>query len=198
MIGLVRLEDDLAGRVGAACSTGDLGEQLEGSFGCAEVWEGKALIGERDTNERDRGDVVAFGDHLCADQHVDFARSQSIENLLDAVSRCRVAVEPSDPGFRETLFDGLLELFGAYPKPLVLGAAARRAGHGDRPMEVAVVATQRALPSMLGECDAARGTLRDRAASRAAHAWRKASPIEENDRLMAGTQTFADRKMKRP
>ena len=47
VVGLVGLEDDFAGSVGAACTAGDLGEQLESAFGRAEVWEREALIRER-------------------------------------------------------------------------------------------------------------------------------------------------------
>jgi hypothetical protein len=198
VIRLVRLQDDLAGAVGAAGATGDLSEQLEGSFGCAEVGEGEALIGERNADERHRGNVVAFGDHLCANQHVDFAGSQSIEHRLDAVPGRRVAIEPRDARFGETLFDRFLELLGANPDPFVLGAPARCAGHGGRPMEVTVVAPERTLPSMLGERDAARGTLGDRAARRAANAWRKPATVEEQNRLMAVVQTFTHRMMQRP
>jgi hypothetical protein len=163
-----------------------LGEQLEGSFGCAEVWEGEALIGECNADERHCGNVVSFGDHLCAHQHVDLAATQSIENRLDAVPGGRVAVESSDAGLGETLFDGLLELFGPNSDPLVFGAPARGASHRDRPMEIAVVTSERALPPMLGERYATRGTLSHRAARGTAHARRKTAPIQEDDRLMAG------------
>jgi hypothetical protein len=186
VIGLVGLQDDFAGCVGAACAAGDLGEQLEGSFGCAEVWKGEALIGKCDADERHCGDVVSFGDHLCAHQHVDLAAPQAIENRLDTVPGSRVTVEPSNAGLGEALFDGVFELFGPYPDPLLLGAAARGARHRGRPMEIAVVASKRALPSMLGESDATRGTLSHRAACGAAHTRRKPAPVEEDDRLVAG------------
>jgi hypothetical protein len=198
VVGLIGLQDYLPGGVGAAGPARDLGEQLEGAFGGTKVWEGEALVGQRDADEGHAGDVVAFGDHLCADQHVNFASSQPVENRLDAVPRGCVAVEPSDARLGETLLDRLLELFGANPEPFVLGAPARRAGHGDRPVEITVVASQRALPSMFGKRDAAGGTLSHGAACRAAHAWGKATSVEEEDRLVAGVQAFAERGMKRP
>jgi hypothetical protein len=198
VVGLVRLEDDFAGSVGAACTAGDLGEQLESAFGCAEVWEREALISERNANQCDCGDVVSFGDHLCAHQHVDLAAAQPIENLFDAVARCRVAIEPSHAGLGETLFDGLLELFGSHPKAFLLSAPARGARHRNRPVEITVVTTKRALPPVLGQRDTARRALGHHAACRTAHTRRKTAPVEENDRLMAGFQTVADRRMEGP
>ena len=50
---------------------------------------------------------------------------------------------------------------------------------------------------MLREGDAAGGTLHDRAACCASHAWREPATIEEDDRLMTGIQALADRGMKR-
>ena len=198
VIGLVGLQNDLAWGVGAARAAGDLGEQLESSLRSAKVREGEALIGERDANQGHRCDVVPLGDHLSAHQHVDFACAQAIEHRLDAITRRRVAIEPCDPSLREALFDRLFELFGPDPDPLVLGAPARRTGNRDGPMKITVVASKRALPTVLGQCDTARWALCDRPTSGTAHARRKATTVEEDDRLMAGLQAFANRGMKRP
>jgi hypothetical protein len=197
MIGLEGLQDDSASGVRTTCATGDLSEELEGSFGRSKIWEGEALIGKRDADQGDCGDVVPFGDHLGAHQHVDLATTQPIEDRLDAIPRRGVAVEPSHPGFRETLFDGPLELFGTDPEPFVFGAPARSAGNSNGPLKVAVVAPKRALCPMLGQGHAARRALGDSAARRTAHARRKTTPVEKEDRLMAGLQALTDRGMKR-
>jgi hypothetical protein len=93
---------------------------------------------------------MAFGDHLCAHQHVDLAPAQSIEDRLDPVPRRGVPIQPSNAGLWETLFDGFLELLRADPEALDFGAPARSAGNGDGALEVAVMTSERALTPVLG------------------------------------------------
>jgi hypothetical protein len=150
VIGLVGLKDDFSRAVGTACATGDLREQLKGPLGGAEIREGEALIGKGNTHQGDPGNIVSLGDHLRTHEHVDLAASQPIEHPLDPIPRRRIAIEPRDAGLGETLLDGFLQLFGTDPKPLELRAPARRAGNRDRPMEIAVVASKRALPPVFG------------------------------------------------
>jgi hypothetical protein len=177
VIGLEGLKDDFSRAVCATGAAGDLCEQLKGAFGGAEIWEGQALIGKGYTDQGDTGDVVSLGDHLRAYEHVNLAAPQPIEDLLDPVSRRRVAIEPRDAGFRETLFDGFLQLLRADAKSFVLRASARCAWNGYGTMKIAVVTSKRALPAMFGQGDTARWALRHHTTGRAAQAWRKASPI---------------------
>jgi len=46
---------------------------LECTLGCAEIWKSQRGIGPHHTNQRDAVNVVSFGNHLRADQHVEFA-----------------------------------------------------------------------------------------------------------------------------
>ena len=105
MIGLVGLQDHLAGGVGSPRAARDLGEQLEGALRGAKVREGEALVGERDADERHGGNVVPLGDHLSTHQDVDLSSSQAIEHRLHALTGSRVTVEPGDTRLWETLLD---------------------------------------------------------------------------------------------
>src|SRR5690554_4472225 len=94
----VGLNDDLSGAVGAAGAAGDLGEKLEGALGGAEVREVEAHVREHDADQRDVGEVVAFGDHLGADEDVDLASTKAAQKLLEARAAAGVAVEAGDAG----------------------------------------------------------------------------------------------------
>jgi hypothetical protein len=45
VLGLKRLQDDLARRLGAPSTTGHLSKKLKRSFGRAKVWKREALVG---------------------------------------------------------------------------------------------------------------------------------------------------------
>jgi hypothetical protein len=193
MIWLVGLKDDFSRAVGAARATCDLCEQLKGPFGGAEIREGEALVGKGDADQGDPGDVVSLGNHLRTDEHIDFTAPQPIENPLDPITRRCIAIEPCDAGLRKALLDSFLKLFGTDSKSLVLRAPTGRAGDRDRPMEIAVVTSKRTLPPMLGQSDAAGRALGHHAAGSAPKAWRKAAPIEKDDRLMTRFKTAPER-----
>lgn len=72
VFGSVGLDVDFTGGVAASGASGDLGEELESCFGGAEIGEGESGVCVDDADECDAGVVVSFGDHLCADEDVDF------------------------------------------------------------------------------------------------------------------------------
>src|SRR6202012_1635475 len=82
VIGLVGLHENAAGFVAAAGAAADLGEKLEDAFGSTKIWQSHREISANDADERDAMDVVAFGDHLRADEEVDFS---GVETLKDAL-----------------------------------------------------------------------------------------------------------------
>jgi hypothetical protein len=67
---------------------GGLREELEGPFGGAEVGYAEADVGVDEADEGDVGDVVAFGDHLGADQDVVVPSRKPVR----MVSKCRLVV----------------------------------------------------------------------------------------------------------
>lgn len=76
------LDDDSAGAFSATGASGDLGEELEGPFGGAEVGDVEGDVGGDDSYEGDVGKVEAFGDHLGTDEDIEFATSELGEDFF--------------------------------------------------------------------------------------------------------------------
>ena len=72
-----RLDDRFAGDVAPSGAAGHLGQQLERPLAGAEIGEAEADVRRNDANQRDLREVVALGDHLRADKHVDMRRLKS-------------------------------------------------------------------------------------------------------------------------
>ena len=73
VIGIERLDDRFARLLAAAGAAGDLRQQLKRPLRRAEVGQAEADVGRHDADQRDARKVVALGDHLRADEHVDLA-----------------------------------------------------------------------------------------------------------------------------
>src|SRR5271166_5437825 len=102
VVGEKCLQHNLARRVTATSASCDLGEQLERALGGAEVGKAERGVGADDADQRYVCYVVTFGNHLCADQQVDFARVECAQHAFEIVaSPDRVAVEPRDARLRK-------------------------------------------------------------------------------------------------
>ena len=77
MIGIQGLDHRLARPFSAAGAAGDLRQKLKGSLGRAEVCQAKAHVGRHDPHEGHVRKIVAFGNHLCSNQHIDLAFLQA-------------------------------------------------------------------------------------------------------------------------
>lgn len=73
------LDDHLPFQVAAAGAAGDLGEQLEGAFAGAEIGDVEAEVRIEDADEGDIGEVESLGNHLGADEDVDFMGFEGVE-----------------------------------------------------------------------------------------------------------------------
>ena len=73
MILKIGLQHDFAGSLAATGASGDLGEQLERAFGGAEIGKAERDVGSDHAHQRHAVNVVAFGDHLRADEEIEFA-----------------------------------------------------------------------------------------------------------------------------
>ena len=71
--GFKRLDEDATSLLAAAGSAGYLGDEVEGSFGGAEVGEMEGRVGVDDAYEGDVGEVEPLGDHLGAEEDLDVA-----------------------------------------------------------------------------------------------------------------------------
>ena len=96
----------------AACAACNLGQKLEGSLPCAEVWHLKADVCIDDTDQRDPWKIEPFGDHLCAHEDVDLPCSERSEGFAEgAFALHDVCIHAANDGFREDLHDGVLDFF---------------------------------------------------------------------------------------
>ena len=102
VLGIIGLDENFAGEFAASGASGNLREQLEGAFGGAKIRAAQREIGGDHADQRDALEIVAFGDHLRADQNVDFAVRECAEHLLVfALGADRVAIEARDARLRE-------------------------------------------------------------------------------------------------
>ena len=139
---LKALHHDHALELTAARAAGDLGEQLERTFGGTKVWQLQGKVGVDDADQRHAREVEALGNHLRAEEHIIFTRPKIREDLSEEVLLAHgVRVDTRHAGAREELGDGLLDLLGAVALPADLGRAAARAEHRGALLVVAQVAT---------------------------------------------------------
>ena len=68
-----RLYNDLSLKLTAPCPTRYLGEKLESAFAGSEIRHVQSEIRVKDSNEGDIGEMETFGNHLGADDDVDFS-----------------------------------------------------------------------------------------------------------------------------
>lgn len=93
------LDDDIAADVAAATSTGDLEDELKGAFLGAEVVQRQGGIGADDADEGDKGKIEPFGDHLGADEDVEFAIFEGGKDIgVVGGAFHRVGVHSADAG----------------------------------------------------------------------------------------------------
>jgi len=100
------LDDDFAFEFAASRSAGDLSDELEGALACAEVWDVESEVSIEDSYEGDVGEVESFGDHLCADNDVDFVGFEFCECVAQGVFAAHgVGIDTNDAGLRENFLD---------------------------------------------------------------------------------------------
>ena len=66
MIAVMALDQHMARVVAAPGSTGDLGQQLAEPLGGSKIGAEQAVVGVQDHYQRDMGEMMPFGEHLCA------------------------------------------------------------------------------------------------------------------------------------
>ena len=86
--------------------------KLESTLGGAEIREAERDVGADHSHQRDAVDVVSLGDHLGADQQIEFAFIESAERALEIFFAADgVAIQPSDAGLREHAVQKFFQLF---------------------------------------------------------------------------------------
>jgi len=96
------LNQDAAGEVAAAGAPRHLSDELEGSFGRAEVGHGEAGVHRDDADQRHVREVVTLGDHLRADDNVKLLSRETVQEIRQAAAASnRISVHAADSGFGE-------------------------------------------------------------------------------------------------
>ncbi len=143
VVGVIGLDEHFAGEVSATGSAGDLGEELKGAFGGAEVGQAKRKVCTDHADEGDAVNIVAFGDHLGADEEVDFTGMEAGKKALHVhASTNRVAIHSPDASVGKEFLEALFTLLRARAKVIEVLALAGWAGLGDIASEAAVVALE--------------------------------------------------------
>src|SRR6185503_20036519 len=127
MLRIQRLNDRLARTLAASGSPRDLGQQLEGPLGGAEIGHPEADVGRHDAYEGDPRKVVPLRDHLRADEDVDVALAELGPQCRErAFAADRIAVQPREAGGRPQPGDLGFDAFRAEAGLLEIRAGAQR------------------------------------------------------------------------
>jgi hypothetical protein len=104
VVGVLGLDQHLARPFGAAGTTGDLHQLREQALGRTPVGGKQRRVGSHGANQRELREIMAFGQHLGADQNVGFAVLNRLHHRLPLLAAaCRIAVDAQDAGLREAL-----------------------------------------------------------------------------------------------
>ena len=97
MTGIERLDIRLALPRAAAGSPDHLRQQLEGALGGAKIRDTEPDVGRHHADQRDLGKIVALGDHLRADEHIQLAPREAPKHAGDrAATTHRIAIDARD------------------------------------------------------------------------------------------------------
>ena len=191
--------DEVGIASGPACG---LQQQCEQPFGRPVVACEQAAVGVDARDQRDAAKVVALGDHLGADQHIEFTLVHAGELLLQAALGARaVGVQPQHadrfairaPGMGQQTDQLFLELFGAASDRRDVEVAATRAGIGHARTVAAVVAAQRAVDLVEHRMRAAVRTVAFPAAGVTGQHRGVAAPVQQQHALLAAGGALGDR-----
>src|SRR4051812_22207745 len=191
--GQSRLDEDLSALRAATGSSRDLTQELEATLGRAKIREVDSDIGVDDPDQGDVGEVETFGDHLRAEQNVDFPGSDAIKNSgVRPFATRGVYVHPGNPRRRKPLYQQTFDLLGAKSALLEISSSTARA-IGSRILLVeAIVADEPLRIPVVGKRDAAVRARRHRSAVDTLNKRGIPAAIEEQDALLAAGHRFDD------
>jgi hypothetical protein len=137
--------------------------------------------------------VVALGDHLRADEQVEFALAQRVQSALEIfVSADRVAIEAGDARLRKHPVQQLFQLLRASTEKINILAAAVDAGFGHGRGIATIVANHFVLALVMSERDGAVLAFERLAAGAAQHHRRISPAIEQNHDLLFAVEALFD------
>ncbi len=162
-------------------------------LGGAKVHAEQPTIRVYHHHECDIREVVSFRQHLGAHKHARFAGVYLVQDALDAAFALRaVAIHSHHRCIRESRGKNVLRSLGALPNRFEGLTLALWALLGRRRLVVAVVASHRPVPAVVGQASVAARAFNHVAAVKAHHDRGKPSPIDENQRLLTFCQNLFD------
>ena len=163
----------------------DLSQQLERALRRAKIRKSQSHIGAHHADQRDSVNVVPLGDHLRADQQIEFTFIERIQRALEIFAAAhRVAVQASDARLGKHAVQQLFQFFRTGAEKIYILAAAVDAGFRHRRGVAAIVAFHAARALVMGHGDGAVLALQRLAASPAQHHGRISPAIQQNHDLL--------------
>ena len=161
MIGKCGLYDDLALTALPACASGDLNDRLSKSFTRAKVCAKQALVGIDDANKGELGEMVSFGEHLCANENIRATLFRECERLGHRpLALCAVAVDALDAMAWKAPAQRFFEALGAFTQRFDRSTTLRTA-LVERAAATTMMATQRSVARVHGHARVATATFGD-------------------------------------
>lgn len=187
------LEEDFSAAIAATGTTSDLGDEVEGSFGSAEIGEVESGIGIDDSDEEDVGKVETFGDHLGPEKDLEGSIAELGEDPFVASWFSHgIGIHATDASGGEAFLDFHFESLGPESAIANFAALAFRAEGRCGDGVVAVVADGFTAIVMVGEWEIAIRAMDDVSAVRALDARGETATIEEEHALPIEVEGFLD------
>ena len=154
MIRIDGLDQHDARQIAAARASGHLREQLERALGGAKIRQAQSDIRRHHAHQRHVGNVVPLGDHLRADQDVEIALAESLQDdFVLPLAGDGVAIQARDARAGKLAVQFLLHFFRTHAEKVDVLALALRAYRRNAFGVTAVVAQQAAVAAMKGQRD---------------------------------------------
>src|SRR5208283_2711693 len=83
MVLKISLQNHFSRRLPAPRSSRNLGKQLEGALGGAKVGKTQRAVGAHHTDQRDSVNVMALGNHLGADEQIEFSFTERVKSAFE-------------------------------------------------------------------------------------------------------------------
>ncbi len=169
-----------------------LSQDLKSVFGSAEIRPLESDIRAHHPNEGDVGKVMAFGNHLSANENVSVAPTEIVQQLtICHLAPGGISVHPADPGSRQKTPYFCLHPLGTEAKRLKGGSIALRAHWGHIHGKAAEMATQLFASTVPGETHGAIVTVGDVAALAAEEKIGVPASIDEQESLLASSKRIS-------
>ena len=186
MLRLEGLDHRPTGAIAPSCPTHHLGKHIEGGLPCPEAPGIEAQVSVQHANQCHIRQIQSLGNHLGSQKHGNVFLLKMLQNFLMGIHRTdRIRVHPAGFHIRKQGSQFLLHLLGAgtdgFQGPAAGGTPGRR-GHG----KAAVVAHQAAVGTVIGQVNAASGTLRRLAAVDAHQSPAVAPAVQQQNGLLSG------------